>query len=70
MLYGRMLTDLEVANLYIRHPKMFVEHPQIVIKNFKNSRLMFIVLDNKRYIIKENNKTKESKWYETNAKKD
>lgn len=64
---GKLLTDREITDLYLKYPKMFVENPTVVFKNFKNSKLMFIVIDGKRYIIEENKTTKETRWFDTDG---
>lgn len=65
MNFGKQLTDREVLELYTRHPNLFVENPTVVVKDYKNNRVMFIVIDNIRYLINENKETKEMMWFKT-----
>lgn len=62
MNYGKQLTEIEVARLYINHPKIMIENPCVVIKNIKNGKVMFMVVDKKKYIIEQ--QKDDTKWFE------
>jgi hypothetical protein len=58
----RKLSKKEIANLYIKYPKMFDTNPPLIIKEDECSREMFMYLNNKRYLIIDEDGT--DIWYE------